>query len=227
MNQNLILSPHLDDALLSMGGSILLLKKKFNVSTFFNTAWTTLSKKMSVQEITKLNLKEEITVMNALKCQFDFLNYPEALLRGYKQWNDPLDLKNEKNLISEIKKSITKKIVSSNAIYIPAAIGQHVDHLLVFSIFCDLCYKLDVYIYEDLPYAYYGDTDNRLKIIQRNFKTTEILIDITDVISMKKKYLSEYKTQLSKDDIENVLNYAKTIKSDGRFYERIWKLSPL
>lgn len=228
MTCKLIVSPHLDDAFLAMGGTLLRHKHKqrYDVLTLFNTAWALAPfEKIHYSELTAINLQEEKAVMSILGCNFTFLNLPEALLRGYSNWNENVNYARDEWITMTIRKNIITNIYDE--IFFPAAIGNHVDHQLVYSIISTLSSKPVIYVYEDLPYACYDGYEARIRDIQRQFATEEILTDISAYKRIKANYLSIYKSQLDTNTIDMVTHYSENIKSNGYSYERVWKLSKL
>lgn len=215
----LIISPHLDDAVLSLGGFLSLMhSSNCKVITIFNTAWSIDGNIKDWENITKKNLAEEKNAMKKLRCEFGFLNYPEALLRGYINWNDEIDMEKEKNLFKKIIQDLLPEIERYDDIFFPKGIGKHVDHLLTRNIFTEIPkLKNNIFFYEDIPYSCYEE-------LQTFDKEMEILIDISKVIENKTELLNIYKSQLDLDMIIMVQDHSSKIGRKGQNCERIWKL---
>lgn len=217
----LIISPHLDDAVLSLGGFLSLMhSSNCKVITIFNTAWSVDENIKDWENITEKNLAEEKSVMKKLKCEFKFLNYPEALLRGYVKWNADLDMEKEKSLLKRIIQDLLPEIEKYDNIFFPKGIGKHVDHLLTRNIFTaipKLTKNINIFFYEDIPYSCYEE----LPVFD---KEMEILIDISKVIENKSELLNIYKSQLDLDMIAMVQKHSSKIGRKGHNCERIWKL---
>mgnify|MGYP000694294208 CR=1 FL=1 len=215
----LIISPHLDDAILSLGGFLSLMQNlNCKVITIFNTAWSIDKDIKEWKSITKKNLAEEKKAMRELRCDFKFLNYPEALLRGYIRWNDALDLKKDKKLFEKITRDLLPEVEKYDNIFLPRGIGKHVDHLLIREMFTAIPKSQNsIFFYEDLPYSCYEE-------FEEYDKEMNILIDISRVINIKTKLLNIYKSQLDMDTIEMVEQHSLKLGRKGRNCERIWKL---
>lgn len=216
-----IISPHMDDAALSMGGNILRNDAKCKMITLFASNWTLAGIDDNPAKITNIRLSEEQKIVEKFNAEFVFGNFPEATMRGYNDWGMKCNLQKDAKLLGKIINLINTNIDAEDEIYLPAAIGEHVDHVLVFETIPSLKSK-NIKIYEDLPYATYGGTFERINKISHLYKTTEKLINITDTIDKKLECLKLYQSQLTKNDIIKIKNYAKSIKKDGAFYERLW-----
>lgn len=216
---NLIISPHLDDAILSLGGFLTLMQKQnCKVITIFNTAWSIDTNLKEWRDITRKNLAEEREVMEQLKCDFEFLDFPEALLRGYARWNDALDMEKEYEVFRSITECLSPEIKKYDNIFFPRGIGNHVDHLLIKKLSDNAsAYKDNIFFYEDLPYSCYEELED--------FEDSmEILIDISRVYENKVELLEIYKSQLRIEQIEMVKKHSLRLGKGRKYCERIWKL---
>lgn len=230
---SLIISPHLDDAILSLGGYLQQHKDKNDiVFTLFNTAWTTLEGDYSAQQITEMNLKEEKDVINLIGCKHKFANYDEALLRGYKNWNDSLRIEHDNYLLNSIISDVIGIVKENNVtkIFFPLAIGKHVDHVLVFEVAKKLTSffsqeEIQILFYEDLPYATYGGKNERLNEIKDDFDLISCHINITDSFKTKCDFLKKYKTQLSDGDLERIKKYSYENSYNSEITENIWSIN--
>lgn len=219
-----IISPHMDDAALSMGGTILQDNEKFKIITLFGSNWTLDGINPDSNKVTNIRLSEEQKVIKLFKAEFVFANLPEATMRGYNNWMAKCDLQKEKQLFKKIINIIKENTNVEDELFLPAAIGEHVDHALVFETIKSLNNK-KIRLYEDLPYATYGGTKERIEKISNLYKITEVLTNINNTINAKLECLNIYKSQLTPDDIIKVKNYAKNLGKTADFYERIWMIS--
>lgn len=230
---SLVISPHLDDAILSLGGFLQKHNDKNDlVFTLFNTAWTILEGNYSVQKITEINLTEEKGVINLIGCQHKFGGYDEALLRGYKNWNDELRLDDEEILLNSIVNQINTLIEENNftEVFFPLAVGKHVDHVLVYEASKKIINHLDnknikVAFYEDLPYAIYGGKDERLDEVKNDYTLSASQVNISNYFQKKYEYLKFYKSQLTEDDLEKIKKYAYNNVSESDISENIWLIN--
>lgn len=224
-----ILAPHCDDAMLALGGHILLDPGVYDVVVVFaTTAWTTLSEKLSTEEITILNQTEEIKVARAANIHLKLIETPEALMRGYTAWNDQSISKSDLMLIGKLWEELSEIFFEYDDIYFPLAIGGHVDHRIVRHLVLQNYLKLqkagvNLYAYEDLPYAWYGDNDKALNSLIKKHRVTPITLDISSSINKKMDLLRIYRSQLSNDDLQKVFEYSQSI-GDKINKERVWKL---
>jgi LmbE family N-acetylglucosaminyl deacetylase len=125
----------------------------------------------------------------------------------------------------DIKRRLTQVLIHypDAALVSPLALGLHPDHVLVASACKSLATESRVCYYEDLPYARtYG-----LAGIQRHVSHFErglrpVWVDINSVIDVKVENLRFYSSQLDSPEFVRVLRHAKSLGTDGRFYERVW-----
>lgn len=152
-----IISPHLDDAIWSLGGLIACesiwksttIINVFSHSLFVNGGLT------NPAYATELRVTEDAAAVSevANACVIN-LGYSEAVNRG-------VDLNNIFNesykppgyLLDLILKDIKIHIPSKSVILLPAGFGNNIDHIFVR--YCAAALELDytVYYYEDMPYA--------------------------------------------------------------------------
>jgi LmbE family N-acetylglucosaminyl deacetylase len=222
----IILSPHCDDALLALGGSIQLWQPcPITVLTLFGTCAWTVGDSKSHKEITALNRKEEKLALSAAGCASVCLEYKEVLLRGYSEWN-AVPGKSDSILQNQLERELLEKIPSRSEVYIPLAIGGHTDHVLTRNAALKLSERLrkklcSIYLYEDLPYAWYEDVVSHA--LRLPVQDKPILMDIHRVIESKIKLIANYKTQIGPDEINKVNGYARSI-IENRIMERLWQL---
>jgi len=225
----LIISPHLDDAILSLGGFLCnSISSDDMILTVFNTAWSVLVDHDYHQEITKTNLAEEKKIIEELGCRYQFLNWDECLLRGYQYWKGPFDLDKDMDISLRFTRTIQHILNKYTEVYLPAAIGLHIDHMLVFNAIIDLIAQnrnVKFILYQDLPYATYGGTAERINSIEKLKRFTLKLLetDITSTIEKKCRMLRSYKSQLTEEDILKVYDFACCKKKD-HYFENAWQI---
>jgi len=222
-----ILAPHCDDALLAVGGLILLQDNVHVIDVFATTAWTTLSEVMTTEAITVMNQSEEKRAIYAAGATLKLIETPEALMRGYGEWNNPKLKASDYKLAEELWLKLSTDLAKYSKIYFPIAVGGHVDHRIVQRIilnhFADLNPETELYCFEDLPYSWYGGLDEALASIRADFALTKVEYDIGAVFEHKLMLLAGYPSQLSGDDLDKVREYALRI-GNGQAKERVWQL---
>ncbi len=228
----LILAPHIDDAILCLGGW--LLQNKHNVIdiiTIFNTAWSCVNLGLENDQLNDINKLENEEVFKKIKCTRNYWDYPEALARGYKNWFDVLDYKKDGDLATSICNRLEKLFCADQyaSVFFPMAIEKHVDHELLFCVIQRLLemkhinYNMSFYIYEDLPYAYYVDVMQWVTKVKKLFVLKKHIFNITNEFMTKKALLSIYQSQITQKDIEATSLYAQSILP-GIYSERIWEI---
>ncbi len=236
----LIVSPHLDDAALSLGG-MMLRNPRTRVLDLFNTAWSEDDglNKRSVELITRSNLNEEKKVMRLLKATFSYQALPEALVRDpLMKWYDPIDLERDHKTQIRAAFAIAHAGLQAKKVFFPLAVGEHVDHVLVYNLIEPFMKQamasgVSIKLYEDLPYSTYIDNENnyqrRMLRVSQEFDLTPELIDITSELDKKISILSLYKSQLSHEHLERVRTYALRLgdeaRQPGKAFERVWRVN--
>lgn len=108
----LIVSPHLDDAFLSLGGTLCKIvkekKKVFDLVVFsfdpFNILRIT-----NKQESVAMRIKEEKKNCNKLGIKFVKLGYKAAYKeRGYRHWQSLINVKRDRDIIKSIQADVEK-----------------------------------------------------------------------------------------------------------------------
>ncbi|MEA5418052.1 PIG-L family deacetylase [Spirulina sp. CCNP1310] len=151
-----IVSPHIDDAVFSLGAYMLSSNYSISVINVFsetNFVYESIVSKADALAIRKDEDKSALTKVGVEN--IFYMDLPEAPLRGYTLNN--LFIKNgdevwlDTCIVESIKQYITTQIHPNGEFFIPAAFGSHVDHLLVRT----ACQQLNVskFYYADLPYA--------------------------------------------------------------------------
>ena len=236
----IILSPHYDDFIFSLGGlawhwsnhskpptTNLVL---FSQSGYANDQNQFLS--ASVAAVSQLRLKEEQRALGELHNVKLILGHQlDAPLRGYRDVTRPRHFK----LLSEraLHRKLTDLIISvfrlNGQIFIPLAIGSHIDHLLVRDVAMKLIksaefnQKKSFYFYEDLPYAgsrELADKKNATEFIKNNhLRPIEFEISLIE----KLRLINFYPSQLNEKTIKEIKFHASSISLKGDF-ERVWWL---
>jgi LmbE family N-acetylglucosaminyl deacetylase len=163
----LLVSPHLDDALLSVGGLMAGWRKdKLHVHTLFaGDAPSVLSK--DAQRLHRAwglgtdapasRRKEDAAAWTAANITFSHGHFPEALYRGNAGVFDPLNLSGEDGQIMLRLEDHLREVIattSSDVLLGPQGIGSHKDHVLTSHACRLLAHEIDTYLWVDQPYAW-------------------------------------------------------------------------
>ncbi|MCB9771756.1 MAG: PIG-L family deacetylase [Candidatus Omnitrophica bacterium] len=168
-----ILSPHLDDAVFSCGGEIAKLRYEGKVLVInIFTKYLEDAKKAAVV-LGAERYAEESGAAKTLDYEYKNLDELDAFFRLpiYRSIGNifrpigPVDLEYCKTLQQILFKELEN--LSFERVYVPLAIGWHVDHYLTFLAMQDFAAKNKVYFYEDAPYCFIDTaTNSRLHQIQ-------------------------------------------------------------
>lgn len=157
--RNTIVSPHIDDAAISLGGMMLnergapqLVIDVFSVS---NSSEMFEEGERSTTFITKMRKKEEERLEKLTGAKIEFLDFKDAPLRKYEKVVGMPNWSTEKALMAKLKSRLERAAEESERIFFPIGIRRHVDHVLVSRIGIELFIEghENVYFYEDLPRA--------------------------------------------------------------------------
>ena len=224
--RKVIISPHCDDALLSLGGSICRWQStEIEVITVFGTCAWAVGGDMSAAEITRLNRQEELKALQKAGSKCVLLDFDEVLLRGYEKWNSEPNM-NDQNLREDVEKTLRNLVKPNSEVYVPLAVGGHTDHVIckdaaIQNIELWFENNCEVYFYEDLPYSWYDDPSLTAKKL--GYKSKQIFTDITEFMSCKIYLIKIYKTQIGVEEVRKVREYARRVNG-GRESERVWQV---
>lgn len=212
----LFISPHHDDMIYSCGGIIkkLLQNKKsvLNVNIFSISDWSSIEniEKESISSIRKM--EEQAIALDWGFSTLD-LDFPDSSMRGLDAVQE-LSSKVDNMLLEDIKTRLSNVVpdLSYDVVFLPRAIGNHIDHLYALSL-SDF-FSCPVIYYEDLPYSYFFAS-----VEDGYFE--EILVDVTEYYEDKIKGIYNYYSQLETKNINAIMSVGKHF-IDGYFIERIW-----
>jgi len=236
-DRSIIISPHSDDAILSVGGRILVNpeQEQFSVLNSFSTcAFTIIPGLTDVEKITQMNNAEELNALGSIGVSVEFMHLPEVLLRGYKRWDMPPEYPKDDKVRKTIRLRIMSLAKDTNRFYFPLGIGNHTDHLLVTDTAIDLFQRKilvgkELFFYEDLPYSFEkGGADKRALKVEKALgkKLEEKSLDISSQINKKLELIMMYKSQYDKEYVQKVKDYSERLsEKKGKFVERLWGLS--
>jgi LmbE family N-acetylglucosaminyl deacetylase len=247
------LAPHYDDVALSCGGTVAQLAEAGAtplIITIFGGLpqgpLTTFASEMHTlwgvgpHDVIATRRAEESCAAAALGAQALWLRFADAIYRDDRYTSDPqlfgtIDPA-ETDLAAEIHDELLATLAGSDvqpsALYVPLAIGNHVDHQHVLAVGKQLAAAgHDVWAYEDFPYA--GDPawrdaiDAHARTVTTGAMRRELLTP--DQLERRIDAVRCYHSQLDVifrhqgDPAAAIRRYAQAI-GDGRPAERFWRL---
>lgn len=220
-----IFSPHIDDAFLSLGGSILnWIERDFEIKVyniFTISRWTTpdcllgIESHLGVLAGTILRKEEEQMVASVVGFTPEFWNFLDLPLRENSSIEESEKLKEDLFL------KISGLLNYSDQFFFPVGVG-HLDHVLINDIAFRHYAKFgNIYCYEDMPYFSWKDFS-----FQENFeKIRKSAVPVFEKISYSKKahVLRSYGSQVTNDWLRTMKVYANNLRGYDE-YERYWRL---
>lgn len=223
----LLFSPHLDDVAYSLSGRLLsgretvqetLLINVFTISDFAPYASEQLQ---STEAVSALRLSEDESFRSLLGLRSIELEFPEARLRGTYEDIESLFVSREQAGKDEVMNRLCGAFLNIRSrftpkrIYVPAAIGGHVDHWVVqISATAVFEGRSEIWFYEDLPYA--GElADQEYEAEIREYSRTHC----ADVVNgpwleRKLKLLRCYSSQVASKDLQSVRSHTQRIHGE-------------
>jgi len=242
----LFVSPHFDDVALSCGGTAALLARTGRVTVvtvfgglppaalnafaqFQHQRWQTGDTTVDYRR------REDLAAMRALGVDYQWLDYPDAIYREDLYLSDEELFGPLKSEDRELRISVREALfnlashTAAHQVYLPLAVGHHVDHQLCRDVAKPLAeHGLGVSYYEDFPYAASpGSIETALQKIARPL--TPHVIDVTSTIEQRLAAIHCYTSQLptifrhyGKPD-QVVRDYASRLSGHPHhFAERFW-----
>lgn len=247
---HIYLSPHLDDAVLSCGGSIINQRSRgervlvitlctaapppegpfSELAQEFHQFWA-----LPPEQVVAARLEEDAAAMARIGADYIWAGFLDAIYRrpdayttreslfGTPVADDPLRPALE-NYIAEVRRR-----APSAALYAPLGVGFHVDHQITHS--AALAIAGDALtLYEDFPYAMYaGAVETRQSALTTPFQPHVVAIDTT--LAPKIEAIAAYSSQI--DELfrtepmpQAVRAYHTRIAGAHGAAERIWRGSP-
>jgi LmbE family N-acetylglucosaminyl deacetylase len=214
-----IISPHIDDAIFSIGNTInshfkgktVVIINVFSISNF------TISKtKTSIESVTNLRKAEELDLLNKLAfiqtINLDFLDAPLRNISPISN-NRKLDAHSQE-LIDDLYKRLVSIIPKSETVFFPLSIGNHIDHIICFELALKLMLTGRPYFklkfYEDMPYKakiQYLVKDDRISEIEyRTGFAIKVFLQCQPN-PIKSDLIACYKSQLNSEIVSAILNF--------------------
>lgn len=247
---HIYLSPHLDDAALSCGGSIAALTArgaKVLVVTIctaapFADAPGAAAQALhahtpgSPEETVAARLREDRLAMQRLGADFHWANELDAIYRGALYASaaalfaapaagDPL-----RTALGAFVERVQRQAPAA-AVYAPLGVGGHVDHVIAHDCVRD-AYGARALFYEDLPYAIAPRLlSGRLEQVAA---ASSVTLPIDGTLERKLHGVAAYTSQLAPlfggaaQMRRHIASYARGLQCEGaRHGERLWRLRPL
>jgi LmbE family N-acetylglucosaminyl deacetylase len=236
-----VISPHSDDAALSIGGTLAQLNDSIELSLLTmigssRCAGTCAPLYGDVETVTQIRTAEDDLYGEFIGAKVECANIQDVEMyvdANGSRWAErimdtPDDFRLEQ-YVSGLKTHFDRHM--PNVIVAPIAVGAHGDHaathLALRTLLPDLLKKAPatrVFFYEDLPYCQYDQPAlvKRLKEFN-NLKPVTFTIDSTK----KAQGVSIYRSQYVAADIAwDILEYAEKLSGkEGVYVERLWELS--
>lgn len=217
-----IVSPHIDDAVFSIGGLIRNLVAENNeveVKYIFTISnWTNpqcvVGKHYStrVDDVSMLRAQEEELVSKNINYRYELLRFLDCPLRDRS-----MDLEMTRKIETDLK----DRFLPTDSCFFPVGLG-HPDHIIVREIGLKLWKEgYNVCFYEDLPYAALMDLGReRLSemLTSRHLEPVIVPIDI----AAKLDAVSLYESQTSAIWMESICNYSFDPATNSH-HERYWR----
>jgi len=222
----IIVSPHIDDAILSMGGSISKLVAAGSqvsiVNVFSISSWThpdaLYAKDHGAgdrERVTEIRKAEEMALSRQLNYRPFFLDFLDLPIRDQAMTDAVLS--------ERIKCAIRDQLDFSSNIFFPLGI-DHPDHCVVRNIGNELMpegYRIS--FYEDLPYVARKLGSGALvksKALEQGLRSSAVEIDISKKIASVKAYES----QVSEEWLTDLYDYSSNTEGTG-YFEYFWSES--
>lgn len=207
----IILSPHLDDAVWSLGGYLKQAVKKghIEVINIFSKCTFIFGKADDKEKATRVRKLEDKKTLNTIGIKnVQYLDLPEALLRGYspEQMFLESDVELDDTVMKQLGQILRKTICPGDTLLIPSGFGGHVDHYLTRNLATHL--PGTHYYYEDLPYAARSVRRSIAESFLINKKRLSLPIS-QEIVQNHVELIQMYKSQIKPRHIEQIGSYIK------------------
>jgi LmbE family N-acetylglucosaminyl deacetylase len=234
-----VLSPHSDDAALSIAGTMKLLvaggKRVTLVTCFSKSSFSTLGV-CDVEAVSNIRKNEDVAFINLLSpiCQAIWIDLPDAPLRGVAL--DALFVSRalveyEEALARELADRLRTLLPPASTVFLPLGIGSHVDHLIVREAALSLMEHRFRFLafYEDLPYASPYSLKALNAIIKRLAQKRGWMLQpfhvwFPGMEDFKRAAMACYTSQGVADWVDATMFHAAKFESPYACAERVWKI---
>lgn len=206
-----VLSPHIDDAVWSLGPVLKVLAGHGHSVRLINLFSTTLIMSDEVgtpAHDTVIRKAEEADVVNEVGfAGAAYLDFPDGILRDREPATifDPT-YKTPKWLAENILAALKKRIPEDAIVLAPSGFGWHVDHQLTARVAAKLPNK--VVFYEDFPYAARTVRTDEAREFLLKHEATEVRIPVdAPIIDEHLRLYRLYESQRARHHEEQITNY--------------------
>jgi LmbE family N-acetylglucosaminyl deacetylase len=223
----LVLSPHADDAALSVGGLIQSLtpcRSVLVLTLFGRSNYSRNSDAGNWEAVTEMRKREDLAFTQRVGASLVYFDFPEAALR-YRSFDQIFARNSQRlNCPSRMLNVLRKLLRQLQPVLVlaPLGLGSHRDHLVTMNLGRRICRDENIPIayYEDLPYAEDYSERKIRQVVKRIDETLRpISVQIRFGLNAKLNNLSLYRTQISAEEMSSVAEYAKRWTDPT---ERIW-----
>jgi LmbE family N-acetylglucosaminyl deacetylase len=236
--QNVIISPHLDDAALSLGAMMCAAGDvgSLVMDVFSRVSWWRFELRDELlPKVQEIRDAEERLVMRLAGADLRQWGFAEAPLRGYPLKEifttdrKPEAVGTHAAIRSAVRALAAERKSSVQFWYLPLGIGNHIDHRIARDAALDGLRDAgvpgeDVTFYEDLPYAAQepgpADRSEFLRAILPTARLRHHFIE--GALRLKQRLLRAYRSQLTASQVQRVIDYAGQLKHPES-PERIWR----
>lgn len=207
---NLILSPHLDDAVLSLGGLLAKEGAHSTVLTFFAGKpaksrahlWDLFCGFLNSDDAIQAREKENEAALESLNVSKEDIVNLSFLGKSYRKWFGASDEKLKAVMLAELLKRIRAQASEGLNVFAPA-LEIHKDHKLLKAVVLSAIPLLEkenvkFFLYQDLPYSYVVPP-NRLepKRVSKETELHTVTVPLSETeVSMKVAAIEAYTSQL-------------------------------
>jgi LmbE family N-acetylglucosaminyl deacetylase len=219
-----IVSPHIDDAFLSLGGNILKWINRGEAVRVFNVF--TISNWVSEANLSGKKYPKDQVIISAVRKQEEAL-LSDQIGYSYECWDfldKPLRTGFLPDQIESMTRTIAAKILENvrpgHPVFFPLGLA-HEDHMLIKEISHEVMNNfLETYYYEDLPHLCSIDRDF-CELFSSAVRGKSFVTERID-FATKAALLKTYGSQVEPSWLELMKNYSYNI-CDNHYYERYWK----
>jgi hypothetical protein len=251
-NKIVVVEPHPDDAVLSIGGHIINLLKEGNcvelLNVFSKSTVATLQYnnllKLNDEIYTQIRLEEsDFVVKQLLHSEFNSLNQEVALKRGHKSIFNSQPTSLDKKISELLIDILLEKVKDgANHLIFPMGVKGHIDHSVCYLTGLRMTQILDknvkILFYEELPYSRNKFAFHKQLIeLGKRLNISPIYSNIDSNIEQKVSMVLGYRSQniqTNRNEIEcEVKRDSRTVQeearylnqqSNGQYFERLWRV---